>query len=393
MLKFIKLIQFDKKCDKLLKYATYFLMAFGFLMIVSTTMGKDADSINNLLFAIFKQLVFTIFGYILMVLFQKYYKFIIPELTSKYLMLFTLGSLIIPRFFNDINGAYAWIPLPFGFTLQPAEFAKIMIIIIMSNYFSVLGDNKVKNTYISQLYLIFVSSCILIVVFIQNDFGSAFVMTLIALMCFLTGSHKFTNKYQRILLRVICAGVIIIIILLSPLGISLFEGLAETNYRFRRLLVSMNPFKYQYDWGYQIVQGLTAIATGGMFGVGFGGSLLKYGNFPETNTDFILAIIMEELGFVFGFLPIFIAYMFIYYRLIKYVLIINDKRSKIILMGVLTYFLSHFILNIGGVTSLIPLTGVPLLLISSGGSSAMSCLIAIGLAQSMIIKYKKGIIK
>ena len=383
-------IKFEKNSDKWLKYATYFLMGFGFLMIISATMGIDADSIEALIYAITKQLIFTILGYTAMVFLQKQFRLKWISLNPLLLSICTLIGLLITRLFPSQNGAYGWIQLPGGFTLQPSEFAKVVIIVLIADYFHSLGNNEEKNILLSKRLLIFVLSFVGVVFLIQNDFGSSFVMLAIATVCFLTGSHKFTNKYQRILLLVMLSGMVLFVLLMSPLGISLLEHLAENDYRIRRLLIPNNPFKYEYDWGYQIVQALTAIATGGMFGVGFGGSLLKYGNFPETNTDFILAIIIEELGFLGGFMLIFMAYVTIFFRLIKYVIKIKDIRAKIILMGVFTYFLTHFILNVGGVTSLIPLTGVPLLLISSGGSSAMSCLISLGLAQSMIIKYKKG---
>ena len=383
-------IKFEKNSDKWLKYATYFLMGFGFLMIISATMGIDADSIEALIYAITKQLIFTILGYTAMVFLQKQFRLKWISLNPLLLSICTLIGLLITRLFPSQNGAYGWIQLPGGFTLQPSEFAKVVIIVLIADYFHSLGNNEEKNILLSKRLLIFVLSFVGVVFLIQNDFGSSFVMLAIATVCFLTGSHKFTNKYQRILLLVMLSGMVLFVLLMSPLGISLLEHLAENDYRIRRLLIPNNPFKYEYDWGYQIVQALTAIATGGMFGVGFGGSLLKYGNFPETNTDFILAIIIEELGFLGGFMLIFMAYVTIFFRLIKYVIRIKDIRAKIILMGVFTYFLTHFVLNVGGVTSLIPLTGVPLLLISSGGSSAMSCLISLGLAQSMIIKYKKG---
>ena len=383
-------IKFEKNSDKWLKYATYFLMGFGFLMIISATMGIDADSIEALIYAITKQLIFTILGYTAMVFLQKQFRLKWISLNPLLLSICTLIGLLITRLFPSQNGAYGWIQLPGGFTLQPSEFAKVVIIVLIADYFHSLGNNEEKNILLSKRLLIFVLSFVGVVFLIQNDFGSSFVMLAIATVCFLTGSHKFTNKYQRILLLVMLSGMVLFVLLMSPLGISLLEHLAENDYRIRRLLIPNNPFKYEYDWGYQIVQALTAIATGGMFGVGFGGSLLKYGNFPETNTDFILAIIIEELGFLGGFMLIFMAYVTIFFRLIKYVIKIKDIRAKIILMGVFTYFLTHFVLNVGGVTSLIPLTGVPLLLISSGGSSAMSCLISLGLAQSMIIKYKKG---
>ena len=111
-------------------------------------------------------------------------------------------------------------------------------------------------------------------------------------------------------------------------------------------------------------------------------------NFPNPSTDFILPVIVEELGLVFGLIPILIGYGFIMVPLIQHSLKCKQIRTKIVLVSTFFYFASHFILNVGGVSGLIPLTGVPLLLISSGGSSLISCMSALGLAESEIIYYR-----
>ena len=151
----------------------------------------------------------------------------------------------------------------------------------------------------------------------------------------------------------------------------------------------MNPFIDQYGSGYQLVNGLVSFATGGWFGLGYGNSVRKYTRFPAANTDFILAIVVEELGII-GFLLIYIPYMVIIIRLFMYALKMKSERGKIILIGVAMYIVIHSLFNIGGVTGLIPLTGVPLLMISSGGSSTLSTMCAIGIAQAVIMRFNKG---
>ncbi|MBO7703766.1 MAG: FtsW/RodA/SpoVE family cell cycle protein, partial [Solobacterium sp.] len=110
------------------------------------------------------------------------------------------------------------------------------------------------------------------------------------------------------------------------------------------------------------------------------------------NTDFILSIVVEELG-IFGFLLIFIPYMVIIVQLYRYAMKMENEQARIILVGTAMYLVIHCLFNIGGVTGMIPLTGVPLLMISSGGSSTLAFMAAIGLAQAVIDQYRKGRIK
>ena len=134
------------------------------------------------------------------------------------------------------------------------------------------------------------------------------------------------------------------------------------------------------------------MSEGGLKGKGIGNSTRKYMNFPEANNDFILAIIIEECGFI-GFLFLLALYGFIIYRLFYYARRIKSESARIILVGTAMYFFLHIFLNVGGVTGLIPLTGVPLLMISSGGSSTLSVMCAVGIAQAVIMRFNKGEIK
>jgi len=144
--------------------------------------------------------------------------------------------------------------------------------------------------------------------------------------------------------------------------------------------------------GWQLTNALIAFATGGLFGKGFGSSTQKYGYIPESHNDFIVAIIYEELGLV-GFMLFLIPYVIIIYKMFHYALRIKDTKSKLILYGVGLYFFTHLLVNVGGVSGFIPMTGVPLLLISSGGSSTLAAMMGLGIAQSIIAKYNRDLLK
>ena len=132
---------------------------------------------------------------------------------------------------------------------------------------------------------------------------------------------------------------------------------------------------------------MAAFVSGGLFGVGYGKGFLKFSFIFASESDSILAIIVEELGFVFGFMPIVILYGIIIFQLMKYTFLVKSEKDKAILVGTIAYIFIHFLFNVGGVTAFIPLTGVPLLFISAGGSSRMAIMLAIGLSQNVIARH------
>ena len=154
-------------------------------------------------------------------------------------------------------------------------------------------------------------------------------------------------------------------------------------------MASANPFLDPYNTGFHLIMGLVSFATGGWFGLGYGQSIHKFMNFPNPSSDFILPVIVEEMGVLFGFIPIVVLYSLILLPLVRYSLHMRSERSRLVMVGVFMYFVLHFILNVGGVSGLIPLTGVPLLLLSSGGTSLIAALASVGLADSEIVRYNR----
>ena len=157
-------------------------------------------------------------------------------------------------------------------------------------------------------------------------------MALIAFTCFLIPSHPQLRRTQRRLGLLFLALLAFTVILLTPWGVGLINALPLKEYQKNRILSAINPFADQYNTGYQLINGLVSFATGGWFGLGFGNSVRKYTNFPAANTDFILAIIVEELGIV-GFLAVFIPYCIIIIQLFRYAQKIRSEKAKIILVG------------------------------------------------------------
>ena len=215
------------------------------------------------------------------------------------------------------------------------------------------------------------------------------VLFIIFCVTYLIPKNKPLRRSQFVLVILFYVAVVVAIIILSPVGEPLIENLPLLkDYQKGRFINAIDPFQDPYGRGYQIIQSLIAFADGGFFGRGLGQSVRKYMNFPEASTDFILAIFVEELGWV-GFLFLMLLYSIIIFRLIHYAKRIKSEAAKIILIGSATYFLVHIFFNIGGITGLIPLTGIPLPLLSSGGTSAVAFMISIGLSQAVISAYKR----
>lgn len=375
--------------DNLLMITCILLAVFGFFMILSAEMGEATADITILSSATVKQIFNLVLGFGLL-FFCTYAGRIFINIKRKYYDIvywIMLAILFIPRMFSPVGGAYGWIRIA-GFSIQPSEFAKVFIIIYASKVFAKnnpKGNKKDFGYFALKLFIYFI-----VVMGVEKDLGSAVVILIIGYICMLIAPYDDIKIYQNRMIFAGCIGIILIFIGLSPIGTRILEHF-DDDYKVLRFLSSANPFNYQYDSGYHLVMSLVSIATGGLTGLGYGKSIHKFMNFPNPSTDFILPVIIEELGLFPGFTIVAVGYAIILIRLGIHAKRIDYVRGKIVIIGTFMYFLCHFVLNVGGVSGLIPLTGVPLLLISSGGSSLMACLCAIGFSECEIINYRKRV--
>lgn len=381
--------QYLKKSDFYINFAAIFLALFGLLMITSATMGLDAGNLGLLIKTILKQVVFIVTGLIGMFFLISQFNLKVMKKNIEIIVVVTCVLLVACLAFSSVGGAKAWIRFPGGFTLQPSEFAKITIMLMIAAYFGDIKNYAGTAKEFVKIPFIAIGLMLAIVLILQKDLGSMAVMFAIAIFVFLIPKHRLLTKYQKIAIIIIILGLVGVLFFLTPLMDYFVNILPLKAYQKARIINAKNPFMEKYGSGYQLVNGLVSFASGGLFGVGFGGSIRKYTNFPAANTDFILAIVIEELGFI-GFSLIVVGYFLIIFRLYKYAFKMKSEKGRIILLGTAMYILIHFLLNVGGVSGLIPLTGVPLLLISYGGSSTMSILLAIGISQAVISRYRIG---
>lgn len=368
--------------------ATLLLTIMGTLMIISAQMGELNSDINDIMSAASKQIIFAIFGLVSFIGFST-----LPFAKAKRLIFYIayiviFFSLIMCRAFKPVGGAYAWLRFG-GISVQPSEFAKLFAIIYAANLFSKNeGDKKnIKNLWIyaGSMLVYFI-----IIAVVQKDFGSAIILLIISFISIMITDYKCFRKITKIFIAIMLFVVGIMLFLLSDAGTAILKKF-DSHYQILRFLACANPFEYQYDAGYHLVMSLISFATGGLFGLGYGKSIHKYMNFPNPSTDFILPVVVEELGVVTGLLPILIGYLILLISMMRYSFKTNQNRSRIIFAGTFTYLITHFILNVGGVAGLIPLTGVPLLFISAGGTSLVSILTCLGFAQSEIVEYRRSL--
>ena len=363
-----------------------FLLVFGSLMIVSASMPYATGETDILISTGIRQLLYSVAALIAFFFLMNFDVLRLNIFFYYCFYVFLLGCLLITRAFGALGGAYGWIMLG-PITVQPSEFAKVFLIILGAKMLGKDRGQLNQSYFLRYAFLAFLY--VAIVIAYQKDFGSGAVMLIIAYCILLIPPHKEIKNIQRLMVFGIIVVVAVALLVLSPWGTNMLTKLASSNYMIARFLSSANPFKYLYDDGYHLVMSLVSFASGGLFGLGYGNSIHKYMNFPNPTSDFILPVIIEELGVVFGLLPILVCYFFILMPIIKYSLKTKSYASKMVFIGTFMYFAAHFIFNVGGVSGLIPLTGVPFLLLSSGGTSLIACVSSLGIVEKEIIKTVK----
>ena len=367
-----------RRVDKALLITTILLFIIGLIMIFSasnvTAYIKQGDS-PYIYFL--KQLLFLFISAILFIVFihtsTKNYKKIFTVLF--YGALISLGCLLV--YGKATNGATSWFSI-LGFGVQPSEFIKVFSVIWMACYY----DNKKKdfNDYISCLYPVFMCIISAILIFLQPDLGTFLIYSAIIAVLFFSLN---INKEIKHRLLMVTLGIIII----SLLGFNTLGKKVINPTQMARITEFSNPCSKFITTGNQVCNGYIAINNGGLFGVGLGNSTQKYLYLPEPYTDFIFAIIMEELGLIISIIIILLM-MFVLYRVIMIGRKSTTNRGAAICYGTALYIFFHLLVNLGGLFGLMPLTGVPLPFLSYGGSYTISLVISLIAVQRVHIETK-----
>ena len=286
-----------------------------------------------------------------------------------------LGLLVIGQ---TKNQAISWYDLG-PISIQPSEFAKVITIVWLARYYE---KNKTMTSYTKSLFPLGICAIITLLIFVQPDLGTAIIYTVIVATMFLAAPILKEIKLKTfigVLGLIVFAGVVFL-----GAGKSLLQARQLERFDFR------NPCDKLLTTGNQVCNCYIAINNGGLTGVGLGNSTQKYLYLPEPYTDFIFAIIVEELGVIFG-VGIILLYIFLLYRILKIGRESPTNRGALLCYGVAIYIFLHITINLMGIFGLMPMTGVPLPFMSYGGSFTVCLIAALTIVQR--VSVENGLLK
>jgi len=362
-----KIFLYLKNFDWLLFAAVMLLICFGMVEIYSVSLGRGGIDLVNFQ----KQLFFILAGLGFMFFFA-FFDYRNLRNFSNYIYLLGVLALLGVLFFGvTIRGTRGWFNF-FGFGLQPVEFIKFVLLIFLARYFSgaALNISPLRHLLISGggVFVLFA------LVLLQPDFGSGLI--LIAVWLSLIVIAGFNKKYlAAILLAAALVGVAGWFFYLKP-------------YQKQRILTFANPSFDPMNQGYNVAQAIIAIGAGGLFGrgIGFGSqSQLKF--LPESQNDFIFAVISEELGF-FGVFLVIMFFALFFFRCLKSLKKINNDFGIFFILGAVSLIFVEMFVNIGMNIGILPVVGISLPFVSYGGSAMIANMIMVGVIESMIIRSK-----
>lgn len=359
-----KLHIFSKgRSDVTLLFVVLFLMAFGIIMIYSSSYYFSFEKFGNHGHFFVRQMIWVVLGTIVMYVVSRInYKWLLK--LSPLLYVGVLILLVVVLMMPEVNGSKRWIVI-FGGQFQPSEVAKVSIILTLA----VLMDGFKKHMDKFKVLVIIVAVAIVPVGLIgAENLSTAIVVTAI------TGGMVF----------VVYRNIPKLILFMTPVLIATWFLLSNMGaYRSARIEVWLNgPFSDPLGKGFQTIQSLYAIGAGGFFGVGLGKSIQKIDFIPEAHNDIIFSIICEELG-LFGAFSVLMLFALLIWRLLDIIRGCNDILPILIVVGVMVHISVQVIINVGVVTNTIPATGIPLPFISYGGSSLIFLLVEVGIVLNI----------
>ncbi|MBI4322002.1 MAG: rod shape-determining protein RodA [Chloroflexi bacterium] len=355
--------------DVLLVVATLVLVAYGLLMIYSATyLPERRDPVGEM---VYRQGLYALLGFALMVLMTATDYRILGNV-AKLCYIAACGLLVIVLVVGRIShGAQRWIDLGI-IPLQPSELAKLLVIIALAKYFADHEDDiRSLRCVIVSLFIVAVPA---VLTFLQPDLGTATILVVIWVgMAVMSGVRPL-----HWLILGVCAA------LMAPL---LWMSLHD--YMRTRLAVFLDPQSDPLGAGYNVIQALTAVGSGGMFGRGLTSGTQSQLHFLRVQyADFIFSVLAEELGFL-GALALFALVVFLLFRCLRVVGLSSDTFGRLIATGVVAWLAFQTFVNVGMNIRLLPVAGVPLPFMSYGGSSMIALLICIGILESVVMRHKR----
>ncbi|MCR5743790.1 MAG: putative lipid II flippase FtsW [Lachnospiraceae bacterium] len=363
-----------------LVFVMLFLVLFGVIMVYSTTAYSDAITYGTPYRSVINHAKYAVIAVGLAILISKFdYHWIVRLSPLMYLL--SLGLILYTMVAGKTaNGSARWLYIG-STSIQPSELAKPSLILVLSLYLTAFYKTKLKRKRDEFIYVLIglIITIIPVALVIGENLSTAVIIGLIGyLMC-----HVAT-KIKYILPLLILVGVVVLVVLYNSGGLEkILSG-----YRWERIQAWRHPMEGDKKYTYQILQGLYAIGSGGVFGKGLGSSIQKLGYLPESQNDMIFAIICEELGICGAFFVILL-FVLLIIRLTFIAQNAPDMAGGLLVTGIMIHMSIQVLFNIAVVTNVFPNTGVTLPFISSGGSALVVIICEMGLALSVSNQIRK----
>lgn len=347
--------------DRILFSAVLLILAYGSVMVYSSSAVLSMNTHGSSSTIFIKHFIILILGFWLMLFISSFdYRKIASTGIVGGLLLISLALLIAVLFMRPLNNTYRWIRYGM-FSLQPSELAKIALILFLASFLAKKSDD-VRKSGVNAIPVFFVSIPFLVLIMIEPDIGTGVtILFIIILMLFAAG----LSIWYYIIGAALTSGALYYIVIGS-------------NYRVARMLAFLDPWADPLGYGFQPIQSMIALGSGGLFGTGLAKGTQKYFYLPTPFTDFIYSVTGEELGFV-GSMVLVALFLVVLWRGLRTALHAPNDLGKYLALGITIMIVGQAFINISVATTLLPTKGIPLPLVSYGGTSMLINLAAVGM--------------
>ncbi|HHW11731.1 MAG TPA: putative lipid II flippase FtsW [Firmicutes bacterium] len=350
------------KPDLFIFLVVLFLLTLGVVMVtsasfpraLSATGGADPFSFGK------KQLFFTLLSLVIMVFMINFDYHRFRRFTVLFAVLTPVLLVLVLFLGNEINGARRWFDFKI-FNFQPSEFAKLALIFVLAHYLTEIGA-EVRSFSTGILVPLIYVGLICGLVMMEPDLGTTIVIFVIFLTMLFAAGVRISHLF-------------LVALFVAPVGVYL---IIQEPYRLQRLFTFIDPMQDPQGSGWQILQSLMALGSGGIIGLGLGRSRQKFFYLPEPHNDYIFSIIGEELGLL-GTMLVLVLFLCLAWRGYKIALATKDHYGSLLAVGITSWLVIQALINIAVVTATIPATGITLPFLSYGGSSLGITMMAVGI--------------
>jgi cell division protein FtsW len=362
--------------DYTLIFVVLFLMCFGLIMVYSTTGYSDELTHLDAMYSLKRQAIIAACAIVFMFIISKMDYHFLLKLSPAMAVIIFLVCVAVLAMGESSNGSTRWLGLG-GNTIQPSEFAKPILIMTLSYYLTKKFISKKRTSVGREFFYALgaggITVALMVPVIAENLSTGIIIAGIGFFMTYITSRYKYV-------FQIILVSAVLLVVVAWNSGFLSEHVMKE--YQVERVEAWLDPEASTDDSGYQILQGLYAVGSGGLFGKGLGNSIQKLGFLPEAQNDMVFAIICEELG-LFGAFLIMVLYGFLLFRMMSLANRAPDMSGSLLISGVMVHIGLQVVMNIAVVTNSMPNTGVTLPFISYGGSALLCLFSEIGLVLSV----------